>query len=92
MFGRFGRTIDLLLTDVVMPGKNWRILSEELVRRNPELKVLFMTGYSRDAIVHDGRLDAGISLLQKPVSQRDLARRIRALLRVPAERQLPQQT
>jgi len=86
VFSRFGRTIDLLPTDVVMPGKNWRILSEELVRRNPELKVLFMTGYSRDAIVHDGRLDVGISPLQKPVSQRDLARRIRALLRVPAER------
>jgi two-component system, NtrC family, sensor kinase len=83
---------DLLPTDVVMPGKNWRILSEELVRRNPELKVLFMTGCSRDAIVHDGRLDAGISLLQKPVFQRDLARRIRALLRVPAERQPPSQT
>lgn len=80
VFNRLGRTIDLLLTDVVMPGKNGRILSEELVRLNPELKVLFMTGYSRDAIVHDGRLDAGISLLQKPVSQRDLARRVRSLL------------
>ena len=91
VFNRFGRTIDLLLTDVVIPGKNGRILSEELVRLNPELKVLFMTGYSRDAIVHDGRLDAGISLLQKPVSQRDLARSVRSLLRVSAGRQSPQQ-
>ena len=89
VFNRLGRTIDLLLTDVVMPGKNGRILSEELVRLNPELKVLFMTGYSRDAIVHDGRLDAGISLLQKPVSQRDLARRVRSLLRVSARAPTP---
>jgi signal transduction histidine kinase/ActR/RegA family two-component response regulator len=91
VFNRLGRAIDLLLTDVVMPGKNGRILSEELVRLNPELKVLFMTGYSRDAIVHDGRLDAGISLLQKPISQRDLARRIYSLLRGSAGRQPSQQ-
>jgi CheY-like chemotaxis protein len=91
VFNRFGRTIDLLLTDVVMPGKNGRMLSEELVRLNPELKVLFMTGYSRDAIVHDGRLDAGISLLQKPISQRDLARRVYSLLRVSPGRHPPQQ-
>ena len=70
VFNRFGQTIDLLLSDVVMPGKNGRILSEELVRRNSELKVLFMTGYSRDALVHHGRWDARVSLLQKPVTQR----------------------
>jgi len=74
-----------------MPGKNGRILSEELARRNPELKVLFMTGYSRDAIVHHGRLDAGVSLLQKPVTQKELAKRLRALLRVSVGRQPPQQ-
>jgi CheY-like chemotaxis protein len=91
VFNRFGRTIDLLLIDVVMPGKNGRILSEKLLRLNPEIKVLFMTGYSRDAIVHDGRLDAGISLLQKPISQRDLARRVRSLLRGSAGHQPPQQ-
>ena len=91
VFNCFGQTIDLLLTDVVMPGKDGRILSEELARRNPELKVLFMTGYSRDAIVHHGRLDAGVSLLQKPVTQKDLAKRLRALLRVSAGRQPPQQ-
>ncbi len=91
VFKRFGQTIDLLLTDVVMPGKNGRILSEELVRRNPVLKVLFMTGYSRDAIVHHGRLDEGVSLLQKPVTQRDLAKRIRALLGGSVARNLPQQ-
>ena len=91
VFNRFGQTIDLLLSDVVMPGKNGRILSEELVRRNSELKVLFMTGYSRDALVHHGRLDAGVSLLQKPVTQRDLAKGLRALLKGSAGRQPPQQ-
>lgn len=91
VFNRFGQTIDLLLSDVVMPGKNGRILSEEFVRRNSELKVLFMTGYSRDALVHHGRLDAGVSLLQKPVTQRDLAKGLRALLKGSAGRQPPQQ-
>lgn len=91
VFNRFGHAIDLLLTDVVMPGKNGRVLSEELVRRKPELKVLFMTGYSRDALVHNGRLDAGVSLLQKPVTQKDLAKRLRALLKVSAGSQPPQQ-
>ena len=87
VFKRFGRTIDLLLTDVVLPGKNGRILSEELVRLNPDLKVLFMTGYSRDAIVHHGRLDAGIFLLQKPITQRDLAKKVRSLLSLPTWRE-----
>jgi signal transduction histidine kinase/ActR/RegA family two-component response regulator len=91
VFNRFGQTIDLLLSDVVMPGKNGRILSEELVRRNSELKVLFMTGYSQDALVHHGRLDVGVSLLQKPVTQRGLAKGLRALLKGSAGRQPPQQ-
>ena len=80
VFKRMGHTIDLLLTDVVMPGANGRVLSQELVRLKPELKVLFMTGYSRDAIVHDGRLDSGVDLIQKPITQRSLADRIRRLL------------
>jgi len=65
---------------VVMPGANGRVLSQELVRLKPELKVLFMTGYSRDAIVHDGRLDTGVDLIQKPITQRSLADRVRRLL------------
>ena len=84
IFDRCGRKIDLLLTDVIMPGMNGRMLSDELVRRDPELKVLFMTGYSRDAIVHDGRLDPGVVLIQKPVSQDGLAKKIRELLPQPA--------
>jgi signal transduction histidine kinase len=72
--------VDLLLTDVVMPGMNGRQLAEELQRRQPGLKVLFMTGYSRNAIVHQGRLDPGVSLLQKPLTQMMLASKIRDVL------------
>jgi len=64
----------------------------ELVRRIhlhwPELKVLYMTGYSRNAIVHQGRLDRGVEVIQKPLVQADLADRIRRLLdAVPARQE-----
>jgi len=74
---------DLLLTDIVMPGMNGRQLADALQRRQPELKVLFITGYSRNAIVHQGRLDAGVSLLQKPLSRAMLASKIREILDGP---------
>jgi FixJ family two-component response regulator len=69
--------IDLLLTDIVMPGLNGRELADQLHHRQTGLRVLFMTGYSRNAIVHQGRLDAGVSLRQKPVTQGLLAAKIR---------------
>jgi len=72
--------IDLLLSDVVLPGMNGRELMAQARQCRPELKVLFMTGYSRNAIVHQGRLDPGIEMIQKPMSQRDLAGRIRDML------------
>ena len=72
--------IGLLLTDVVMPGMNGRKLAEEATRRNPQLKVLYMTGYSRNAIVHQGRLDPGVDLLQKPLSSEQLSTMVRKLL------------
>jgi two-component system NtrC family sensor kinase len=72
--------VDLLLTDVVMPGMNGRVLAEAAQLRRPGLKVLYMTGYSRNAIVHQGRLDAGVSLMQKPFSQNVLAMRVRTML------------
>jgi signal transduction histidine kinase len=75
--------IDLLLTDIVMPGINGRQLAAELCNRQPGLKVLFMTGYSRDAIVHHGRLDVGVSMLQKPLTQVTLAKKIRHILDQP---------
>jgi len=75
-----GARIDLLLSDVVLPGMNGRELMAEAKKHRPDLKVLFMTGYSRNAIVHQGRLDPGIEMIQKPMNQHDLAGRIRDLL------------
>jgi CheY-like chemotaxis protein len=75
------RDIDLLFSDVVMPGgMNGRQLADEALRRRPELKVLFTTGYTRNAIVHHGRLDSGIHLIGKPFSFQELATKVRALL------------
>lgn len=72
--------VNLLLTDVVMPGMNGRTLADDARKKLPDLKVLFMTGYSRNAIVHQGRLEPGVALIQKPFSQGALAQRIRAVL------------
>ena len=72
--------IDLLLTDVVLPGMNGRQLAEQAKNRRPDLKVLFTTGYSRNAIVHQGRLDPGVAMIQKPITQERLAARVRDLL------------
>ncbi|MEA2983378.1 MAG: hypothetical protein QOF09_5201, partial [Alphaproteobacteria bacterium] len=73
--------IDLLFTDVVMPGgMNGRQLADEAVRRRPGLKVLFTTGYTRNAIVHHGRLDAGVQMIGKPFSFHELGAKVRTLL------------
>jgi PAS domain S-box-containing protein len=74
------RSIDLLLTDVVLPGQNGRQLADQMTKWLPALKVLYMTGYSRNAIVHQGRLDAGVALIQKPIRGPLLTARIRDLL------------
>jgi PAS domain S-box-containing protein len=71
-------TIDILFTDVIMPGPmNGRRLADEAVKRIPSLKVVFTSGYTENAIVHQGRLDAGVVLLSKPYRKSDLARIIR---------------
>jgi PAS domain S-box-containing protein len=75
--------IDLLLTDVVLPGLNGRQLAERARQIVPDLRVLFMTGYSRNAIVHQGRLDPGVQVIQKPITQEALAVRIRDLIDAP---------
>jgi PAS domain S-box-containing protein len=72
--------IDLLLTDVVLPDFNGRELANRARDVRPDLKVLFMTGYSRNAIVHQGRLDPGVAMIQKPILQTTLAMRIRDAL------------
>jgi signal transduction histidine kinase len=75
------RTIDLLFTDVVLPdslhGKN---VADHARRLHPTIKVLFTTGYTRNAIVHNGRLDAGVNLLSKPFTFRALAEKVRKIL------------
>jgi signal transduction histidine kinase len=73
--------IDLLFTDVGLPnGMTGRQLSESARHLRPHLKVLFTTGYARNAIVHDGRLDPGVELIGKPFAAADLALRVRAIL------------
>jgi DNA-binding response OmpR family regulator/signal transduction histidine kinase len=73
--------IALLFTDVGLPGgMNGRKLSEAAVAQRPDLKVLFTSGYTRNAIVHDGRLDAGVELISKPFAQAVLASRLRDIL------------
>lgn len=72
--------IALLFTDVVMPEVNGRELADEALRRRPNLKVLFATGYSRNALVQDGVLDPSVQLIGKPFSVDELATRVRAAL------------
>jgi PAS domain S-box-containing protein len=73
--------IAVLFTDVVLPGgTNGRVLAEEVVRRRPNIRVLFTTGYTKNAIVHHGRLDTGVQLLGKPFNYAELASKVRALI------------
>jgi signal transduction histidine kinase len=72
---------DLLLTDIIMPGKfNGKALANAVTSRWPNTRVLFMSGYSERAIVHDGRLDPGVQLLTKPFRKIELAETIRRCL------------
>jgi PAS domain S-box-containing protein len=80
-----GAAFDLLFTDVIVPGAmNGRRLAEEAAKRRANLKVLFTSGYTEDAIVHHGRLDPGVLLLPKPYRMSDLARMLRKALAMPA--------
>jgi signal transduction histidine kinase len=73
--------IDLLFTDIVMPGgMNGRELGLEALRLNPKLKVLYSSGYAENAILHEGLLDKDVQFLGKPYARRELATRIRGIL------------
>ncbi|MBB5711792.1 signal transduction histidine kinase/ActR/RegA family two-component response regulator [Sphingomonas xinjiangensis] len=73
-------SVELLLTDMVMPGMTGRELADEAAERSPHISVLYMTGYTRNGIVHGGKLDPGVQLLTKPFSIDQLARKVRAIL------------
>jgi CheY-like chemotaxis protein len=74
------RPIDLLLTDIVMPGMNGRELAEKVTLERPGTPVLFMSGYSNDAILKHGIETASVNFIQKPFAVDDLARKIREIL------------
>jgi two-component system, cell cycle sensor histidine kinase and response regulator CckA len=78
--------IDLLLTDIVMPGMNGRELHRRLIDRRPGLRVVFMSGYTANVIAHQGVLDEGVDFLQKPFSRQALAAKVREALDRPAPR------
>ncbi|QNM82611.1 response regulator [Sphingomonas sabuli] len=72
--------VDLLFTDVVMPGMTGRELADEARKVQPHLKVLFTSGYTRNAIVHGGRLDPGVEMIAKPFTYAALAQKVRDVL------------
>jgi len=72
--------IDVLVTDVVMPGIGGRELAERVARIRPEIKILYMTGYTDQAIVHHGILETDAVLLQKPFTLGTLALKLREIL------------
>lgn len=79
--------IKLLFTDIILPGgMNGRQLSDEALRRRPDLKVLYATGYTRDAIIHHGRIDADVELLNKPFTHDLLTRKVRQILDADQEK------
>jgi CheY-like chemotaxis protein len=80
--------IDLLLTDVILPGRlRGKELATLVKRASPQTQVLFMSGYTENAIVHDGKLDEGVNLISKPFRREDIARKVAQVLQMgaPAE-------
>ena len=82
--------ISLVFTDVVLGDSNGRVLADKVRQVYPAVPVLFTTGYTRNAIVHQGRLDPDVQLLNKPFTQQDLARKVRELLDAAEASHLPQ--
>jgi two-component system cell cycle sensor histidine kinase/response regulator CckA len=80
--GTFAAPIHLLLTGVVMPGMSGRILSERMIALRPATRVLFMSGYSEDAMLRHGVQTAGSQFIQKPFPMDALTARIRDMLKI----------
>jgi CheY-like chemotaxis protein len=81
LFQNYKEPIHLVLTDVVMPGMSGRELADALLNLHPELKVIYMSGYTDNSIVHHGILEKGIHYIQKPFTIERLARKIREVLK-----------
>ncbi|HET6976051.1 MAG TPA: PAS domain S-box protein [Pyrinomonadaceae bacterium] len=81
----YGPQIHLLITDVIMPGMSGRELVDRLLGKGRDIKVLYMSGYTNDAIVNHGVLDPGINFLQKPFTPRNVAAKVREVLEAAAE-------
>jgi PAS domain S-box-containing protein len=80
LFQAHSGAIDVVLTDIIMPGMNGRALAERLVSVKPELRVLYMSGYTDDVIARHGVLEPGTPFLQKPFAPRMLAEKLREIL------------
>ena len=72
--------IDMVLTDVIMPDLNGRVLYQRLLEKRPGLRVIYMSGYTANVISHHGVLDSGINFIQKPFSLRELTAKVRTVL------------
>ncbi len=83
----FKGRIDLLLTDVIMPGMSGRQLADKILTTRPELKIVYMTGYTDDMVVQHRVLEPGVHLLQKPFKKAELAMKIRSALDQAKKRQ-----
>jgi two-component system cell cycle sensor histidine kinase/response regulator CckA len=77
----YAGTIEVLITDVVMPGMGGRELAKRVSAARPNIKVLFLSGYTEDAIIHEGVLEPGTAFLQKPFTLQMLSRKVREVLR-----------
>ena len=72
--------VHLLFTDIVMPGMNGRALADRVKAARPSVKVLYTTGYTRDAVIHNGMLDRDVAFLSKPFTVDQLAHKVRQTL------------
>jgi len=80
-----GQHLDLLVTDVVMPDMNGPELYSCLSEFYPGLKVLYMSGYTQNVIVHNGAFDDGVNFIQKPFAVHDFVRKVEAIIKLPAK-------